>query len=201
MINEAAFLRRRNGAPELSPESYTLPRTPETSITSDSSSPAYKALHSASRGGLPDGPWSSHSTLIGDAEIVFNRTRQESQMNSSLTAVVLCIAMQTATAQCAAPAAVSDQARASTASAGLEKKTGTVVAAPPVAAPHSGGELIKTASAGTHDEVPGLTRGTPVAVASAQDDEPRHRGGPAMLLAALALMSGIALRRFGANRQ
>jgi hypothetical protein len=138
-------------------------------------------------------------TFIGDAEIVFNRTRQESQMNVSLTAVVLCIAMQTAAAaQCVTPASLPD---ASTASTGLVKKTGTVVTAPPVTAPHSGGELIKTASAGTHDEVPGLSRGAPVPVARAQDDEQHHRGGPSMLLAALALMSGIALRRFGAHKQ
>jgi hypothetical protein len=203
MINKAAFVRRRNGAPELSPESYTLPCTRETSITSGSSSPAYKALHRASGGGLPDGPRSLPRTFIGDAEIVFNRTRQESQMNISLTAVVLCLAMQTAAAaQCVTPpAAISRQARASTASTDLVKKTSTVVTAPPLAPPPSGGELIKTASAGTHDEVPGLTpRRTPAAVASTQDDDQRHRGGPAMLLAAVALMSGIALRRFGANK-
>jgi len=123
-------------------------------------------------------------------------------MNMSLTAVVLCLAMQTAAAaQCAAPAALSEQARANSAGTDLVKKTSTVVTAPPIAAPRSGGELIKTASAGTHDEIPGLSRGAPVAVASAQDDEQRHRGGPAMLLAALALMSGIALRRFGAHNQ
>jgi hypothetical protein len=202
MINKAAFVRRRNGAPELSPESYTLPCTRETSITSGSSSPAYKALHRAAAA-FPMGHGDCPETFIGDAEIVFNRTRQESQMNISLTAVVLCLAMQTAAAaQCVTPpAAISMQARASTASTDLVKKTSTVVTAPPLAPPPSGGELIKTASAGTHDEVPGLTpRRTPAAVASTQDDDQRHRGGPAMLLAAVALMSGIALRRFGANK-
>jgi hypothetical protein len=137
----------------------------------------------------------------GDAEIVFNRNRQESQMYSSLTAVVLCIAMQTAAAQCTAPVPVAANTTANTAahtrtSGDLIKKKQAVAA--PVA--HAGGELIKTASAGTHDEVRGLPRSAPVATAQEQDDEHR-RGGPAMLLAALALMSGIALRRFGAHKQ
>jgi hypothetical protein len=136
--------------------------------------------------------------INGDAEIVFNRNRQESQMNHSLTAVVLCIAMQAAAAaQCDAPAPVLQHSRAGT---DLVRKSTQVAAPSPASAQHSGGELIKTASAGTHDEVPGLARGTPLAVASAQQDEQHHRGGPAMLLAALALMSGIALRRFGANK-
>jgi len=201
IIKKAEFLRRRNGAPELSPESYTLPCTRETSITSGSSSPPDEALHRAAAA-FPMGHGVRPETFIGDAEIVFNRNRQESQMNMSLTAVVLCLAMQTAAAaQCAAPAALSEQARANSAGTDLVKKTSTVVTAPPIAAPRSGGELIKTASAGTHDEIPGLSRGAPVAVAGAQDDEQRHRGGPAMLLAALALMSGIALRRFGAHNQ
>jgi hypothetical protein len=60
------------------------------------------------------------------------------------------------------------------------------------------GELIKAAAAGTPDD------GMPVAsahphVTGQQDQHPR-RGGTAMLLAALALMSGIALRRYGADR-
>jgi len=117
-------------------------------------------------------------------------------MYSSLTAVVLCIAMQTAAAQCTAPVPVAAHTGAHTrTSADLIKKK---QAAAPAA--HAGGELIKTASAGTHDEVRGLPRGAPVATAQEQDDE-HPRGGPAMLLAALALMSGIALRRFGAHKQ
>jgi hypothetical protein len=137
-----------------------------------------------------------HPNLFhGDAEIVFNRIRQESQMYSSLTAVVLCIAMQgAAAAQCATPDA----------SAG-HKAPGVVEVAKktaPASAQHAGGELIKTASAGTHDEVPGISRGSRTAVTGAQDDDdPHRRGSPAMLWAALALMSGIALRRFGAHRQ
>jgi hypothetical protein len=129
--------------------------------------------------------------------IVFNRNRQESQMYSSLTAAVLCIAMHGAcAAQGVAPASVAQQARPG---ADLNK-TKAAVAAPAAAAKHSGGELIKTAAASTHDELPGVTRGPRPAAAPA-DDEQHHRGGPAMLLAALALMSGIALRRFGAHKQ
>jgi hypothetical protein len=58
------------------------------------------------------------------------------------------------------------------------------------------GELITTAAAGTHDASP-----LPRAVAAADEEESHRHGGTAMLLAALALMSGIALRRYGANDQ
>ena len=37
--------------------------------------------------------------------------------------------------------------------------------------------------------------------ATTPDEEPPRRAGPAMLLSALALMSAIALRRFGSNKQ
>jgi hypothetical protein len=147
-----------------------------------------------------DAPCTRPFNFDGDAEIVFNRNRQESQMYSSLTAVVLCIAMQTAAAQCTAPLPVAANASAHSRTSGdLIKKT-QAAAAPVAPAAHAGGELIKTASAGTHDEVRGLPRSAPVATARDEDDEHR-RGGPAMLLAALALMSGIALRRFGAHKQ
>ena len=62
-----------------------------------------------------------------------------------------------------------------------------------------GPELITAAAAVTHDgpsttqPAPARTRGTP-------GERPR-RAGPAMLLAALALMSAIALRRFSARDQ
>jgi hypothetical protein len=118
-------------------------------------------------------------------------------MYSSLTAAVLCIAMHGAcAAQCAAPASVAQQ----TQPGAHLNQTQAAVAAPADAATHTGGELIKTAAASTHDEVRNVTRGTRKA-ADASDDEQHHRGGPAMLLAALALMSGIALRRFGAHKQ
>jgi len=117
-------------------------------------------------------------------------------MYSSLTAVVLCLVTQAAAAQCVAPAPVAEQAKPS---ADMMKKK-TVVTAPPIAGAH-GGELIKTASAGTHDELPGVTRSAPVAVAGPREEEQHHKGSTGMLLAALALMSGIALRRFGAHKE
>jgi len=117
-------------------------------------------------------------------------------MYSSLTAVVLCIFMQAAAAQCAAPVAVVQHARES----GDLIKHKPVVTAPPLA--RTGGELIKTAAASTHDdEVRGATHSTPVMAEGPQDEEQHRRSGPAMLLAALALMSGIALRRFGAHKE
>ncbi|HWI79616.1 MAG TPA: hypothetical protein VNS31_10495 [Ramlibacter sp.] len=172
----------------------------ESTITSGSSSRTYKALRRGSCGGERDGAANfAHSTSIihGDAEIVFNRNCQESQMYSSLTAVVLCIVTQAAVAQCVAPVPVAQQTRP--AAALINKKT--VVTAPATGAARPGGELIKTATAGTQDEVPHISRGAPVAMAGAQEDEQHRHGGTGMLLAALALMSGIALRRFGAHNQ
>lgn len=116
-------------------------------------------------------------------------------MHSSLIAVVLFIVTQAAAAQGVAPVPVANQARAT---AELVKKKG--VSQAPAAAVQPGAEIIKTAAAGTHDDVVRVARSTPP-TASSSDQESNRRGGPAMLLAALALMSGIALRRFGANRQ
>jgi hypothetical protein len=115
-------------------------------------------------------------------------------MHSSLTAVVLCIFAQSALAQCvdSLPAADTRQ--------GTEIAKKAKTAPMPVAGTvRPGGELIKTAAAGTHD-APAVARETP-ARATSGGEEPPRRGGPAMLLAALALMSGIALRRYGANKQ
>src|SRR3954449_13127194 len=96
------FLRRRHGAPELSSESYKLPCAREPTITSGSSSRTYKVLLRSAVAANPMPPNFVLPTSIndGDAENVFNRNRQESQMYSSLTAVVLCIFMQAAAAQC-----------------------------------------------------------------------------------------------------
>lgn len=113
-------------------------------------------------------------------------------MYSSLTAVVLCIFAQAAMAQCVDSGAVALDTRPG---AEIAKKTKT--APMPVAgAVRPGGELIKTAAAGTHDAVP-IKR----EVSAAADEKESQRSGPAMLLAALALMSGIALRRYTSNRQ
>jgi hypothetical protein len=116
-------------------------------------------------------------------------------MHSPLTAVVLCIFAQAALAQCVDSRPVALDALQGTE---LVKKTKT--APMPVAgAVRPGGELIKTAAAGTHDAPAGV-RETSARTVAGEEDPPR-RGGPAMLLAALALMSGIALRRYGANKQ
>ena len=119
-------------------------------------------------------------------------------MHSSLTAVVFCLFAQAALAQCVDSLPVANDARQ--AGEQIVKKTKT--APMPVAgAVRPGGELIKTAAAGTHDG-PAMARETParVAAATTHEGDPPKRGGPAMLLAALALMSGIALRRYGAGK-
>lgn len=74
-------------------------------------------------------------------------------------------------------------------------KTGNTTR-PSVAAaqPPAHGELIKTAAAGTRDAV-----AVAPAVRPHEEDSSQH-GSTAMLLTALALMSGIALRRFGGTR-
>lgn len=118
-------------------------------------------------------------------------------MHRSLTAVVLCIFAQVAAA--CVPAAMQDRA----AQKGTEVIRSATKAAPAAPAPVQGGELIKTAAAGTRDEIPGarpaglVIRPSPD---SAKGDKETHSGST-MLLAALALMSAIALRRYGANRQ
>lgn len=103
-------------------------------------------------------------------------------MRSPVIAIVLCIFSAAASAQC-------------------------VAQAPLAAAVRPGGELIKTAAAGTReralpadDGVPAI-RETAAAAKRGEDQPPRRAAGPAMLLAALAVMSGIALRRYSAPKQ
>jgi hypothetical protein len=60
-------------------------------------------------------------------------------------------------------------------------------------------ELITAAGAVTHDGAPG-SQASPAGSNADSGDKPR-RTGSAMLLAALALMSGIALRRYSARDQ
>ena len=110
-------------------------------------------------------------------------------MHSSLIAVVLCFATQVAAAQCVDPAPVAQHSRHS---GDLIKKQPAAATGPA----RAGGELIKTAAAGTHDGPPSITRTAPAVAAATSDDEEHRGSGPAMLLAALALMSAIALRRF-----
>lgn len=101
-------------------------------------------------------------------------------MHKAVIAIVVCMLAQAATAQtqCVAPSAPVANA---------------LPQAPQQAAR---AELIKTAAAGTRDDVPVVV--STHSRVSGQQDHPR-RGGTAMLLAALALMSGIALRRYGAR--
>jgi hypothetical protein len=63
-----------------------------------------------------------------------------------------------------------------------------------------GAELIKTAGAATHDQADGAQ--APAHPQSGVDgqDHSRNGGGKAMLLAALAVMAGIALRRFSRHQ-
>jgi hypothetical protein len=115
-------------------------------------------------------------------------------MQREVAAIVLCILAQAASAQCVAtPIASAADVNAAVPASETVRAPGTAIAA--VKKP-AHGELIKTAAAGTRDDEapPAMTaRAHP----NGQQDHPR-RGGTAMLLAALALMSGIALRRFGA---
>jgi hypothetical protein len=122
-------------------------------------------------------------------------------MQSSLIAVVLCLFANAADAQClrsapsaADPGQAMDMIRVST----------MTVPAHPVS--RTGGDLITAAAASTRHE-PGTAREGAVIVraspakAEEEGEESPRRGGTAMLLAALALMSGIALRRYGSNGQ
>lgn len=109
-------------------------------------------------------------------------------MHREVTAIVLCILAQAATAQCVAPEAGAQPHAA----AAVETVRATATAPQK---PHA--ELIQTAAAGTRDDGPPVIREGPRQRAGTQD-HPR-RGGAAMLLAALALMSGIALRRYGSQ--
>lgn len=116
-------------------------------------------------------------------------------MQRPIAAIFLCVLAQAVPAQSAEPAGpVTPAAQAQAAS------ESPAVAGPANAAPAArpNRELIKTATASTRDGMP-PARDAAAARAQGEQDEPR-RGGTAMLLAALALMSGIALRRFGAPR-
>jgi hypothetical protein len=96
-------------------------------------------------------------------------------MRSPVISIVLCGFVQAATAQCAPATQIGESA----------------------ARPES--ELIKIAAAGSR-EGQAVLRAAPAPHSNVEPK--RHRkAGTAMLLAALALMSGIALRRYTAPRQ
>ena len=120
-------------------------------------------------------------------------------MQREAAAIVLLIA-QAVGAQCMASAPAPTQAQAQATqqvTATAQRVQQPRVHAHPQQEQRSGKGLIKTAAAGTRDDVPPVVRDA-VAHHPGDDDHPR-RGGTAMLLSALALMSGIALRRFGRN--
>jgi len=106
-------------------------------------------------------------------------------MRSSVISIVLCVVVKAAAAQCVAPAPTPVAAGA------------PVTIAPAAKAPHTG-ELIQTAAAGTREGAPGFQ---PAARARTEGEPHPRRTGSAMLLAALALMSGIALRRLNSRPQ
>lgn len=102
-------------------------------------------------------------------------------------ALFLCIVAQGAVAQCVAPVA----------STTTSSHPATHAQVHATAANAQG--IIKTAAAGTPDDAPPAVReSVSESPRNGGEDRP-HRSGTAMLLAALAFMSGIALRRFGAG--
>ncbi len=123
-------------------------------------------------------------------------------MRSSVIAFLLCAGAAAATAQCVAPGAVSSgrTAAATSAAAAAATTPAVIMMTPkrPAGPTRPGPELITAAQAVTQDGPP-VMQATPRAK---PEPEERHRpAGPAMLLAALALMSGIALRRYSARNQ
>lgn len=119
-------------------------------------------------------------------------------MHSPLIAVVVCVFAQAANAQSVTPtpATVTPQVATATVRTAAASPTHASATAAPA---RPGGELIKAAAAGTRDDAPPVARES--AVHPAHDEDHPRRGSTAMLLAALALMSGIALRRFGGPRE
>ena len=113
-------------------------------------------------------------------------------MHQQFAAIALCMFAQGAAAQCVAASATPTSHPAAAVSE-QPVRTGAATAQ----APHAPrAELIKTAAASTRDDGPPAVR--EAARSSNEGQDHPRRGGTAMLLAALALMSGIALRRFGA---
>lgn len=137
----------------------------------------------------------SATALAQNFTMTFQHSR-ETQMLRLLTSIVFFLVTQAAGAQCVDTTPLATQIHSG---AGLIRTSATTTATPRSKA--AGGELIKTASAGPREvalrQPPSVAGPKPDA---ADDDEPR-RTGPAMLIAALAVMTAIALRRSGGSGQ
>ena len=124
---------------------------------------------------------------------------RETQMHRLLTSIVLCVVAHTAAAQCVDTTPLAARVHSG---AGLVRTSATSGAAP-LPKP-AGGDLIKTAAAGPRDvamrQSPSIS-GPPKAGTVGEDEDEPRRTGPAMLIAALAVMTAIALRRSGGSGQ
>lgn len=139
----------------------------------------------------------SGTSLAQNFTSTFQHSR-ETQMHQLLTSIVLCLVAQTAAAQCVDPTPMAAQVHSG---AGLIRTSATAGATP--LAPSAGRDLIKTAAAGPREVAlrpSPLVSGPPKPRTGGEEDEPR-RTGPAMLIAALAVMTAIALRRSGGSGQ
>lgn len=116
-------------------------------------------------------------------------------MHRQLAAIALCMFAQGALAQCVAASATVNPTTATPVVAATAHPVRAAAATQEAHAPRA--ELIKAAAASTRDDAPPPVRSA--APAATDDSDHPRRGSTAMLLAALALMSGIALRRFGAR--
>ncbi len=124
-------------------------------------------------------------------------------MHRLLTSIVLCLVAQLAAAQHVGPAPLVAQAQSGPAHLPTAAAADVATNAATGVAPRSksaGGELIKTAAAGPREvgmrPAPSLAGSK--AQAAGEEEQPR-RTGPALLIAALAVMTAIALRRSGGS--
>lgn len=140
----------------------------------------------------------SGTSLAQNFTSTFQHSR-ETQMHQLLTSIVLCLVAQTAAAQCVDATPMAAQVHSG---AGLIRTSATAGATP--LAPPAGRDLIKTAAAGPRDvamrQSPSVS-GPPKAGTVGEDEDEPRRTGPAMLIAALAVMTAIALRRSGGSGQ
>ena len=108
-------------------------------------------------------------------------------MRSSVIAIVLCLSAAAAIAQAPAGASVAPTART-----GLEPMNRT-------SGTHDAAAAARAAAAQALPMDDGVPNSREAAPADKPDGKKHRRTGPAMLLAAVAVMSGIALRRYSAR--